>query len=153
MSDELNIVDLANLELPEEIVTLNNNQKVRVVGVPYNELLTVFKDNVHYLDLALRGDPRAVTELLEEQPKKMAYLIAYATGNTDKAAVEVALKIPTHYQAKLIMAIFRLTFPDGEALGKFMAEVEALLKQIVTGSIQQKVVMSMLASGTKLPKR
>lgn len=152
MSDKINVVDLADLELPEEVVILNDNQGVKVKGIPYHQLLTAFKDNLHYLDLALQGREEAVTQLLEDQPRKVAYLIACGCGSDSVAAVEKALIMPTYHQAKIISTIFKLTFPDGEALGKFMAELETLLKQVVTGSVQQKMMMSLLASGIKPPK-
>ncbi|MGI4991068.1 phage pre-tape measure protein (plasmid) [Halobacteriovorax sp. GFR7] len=152
MDDKLNIVDLAALELPQETVKLNNNQALVVMGIPYNQLLTAFKDNLHYLDLALQGDANAVTQLLEDQPRKVAYLIACGCGNDSKEAVEKALKMPTQYQAQILATIFKLTFPDGEMLGKFMAELEILLKTVVTGAVQHKVMMHLTGSGIKLPR-
>lgn len=153
MDDKLNVVDLAALELPQETVTLNDKQALVVGGIPYHQLLTAFKDNLHFLDLALKGDQNAVTQLLQDQPRKVAYLIACGCGDESKQAVEKALKLPTYYQAKIITTIFKLTFPDGDALGKFMAELEILIKEVVTSSVQHKMMMRLVGSGIKLGKR
>lgn len=151
MTEQLNIVDLAHLELPERIVTLNDNQSLKVNGVPYNELMGLFKDNLEYLDKALQGDPDAVTSLLEEQPQKVGELIAYACGaKGNAAAIANACKMGAFHQAKIVQAMFELTFPDGEALGKFMAEVEVLLKTIAVAGVQQKVL---IASGIVQPQQ
>lgn len=138
---ELNIVDLAALELPSKVVPLNDNQHVRVNGVPYDQLMRLFQDNLECLDKALRGDPSAVTDLIENQPKKVGRLIAFATGNESDEAIAIACKLGAYHQAVIVKAMFELTFPDEEALGKFMAEVETLLKTIVAASVQQKVAL------------
>lgn len=152
MTEKLNVVDLADLEIPTEIVQITETQAVEVSGVPYNELMRLFKDNIELLDQALRGDTDAVTNLIEEQPKRVGYLIAYACNNQQtptEQQIAIACKLGAFRQGQIIQAMFNLTFPDPEALGKFLAEVETLWKTMVIAGIQQKVV---IASGIAQPK-
>lgn len=145
MSEKLTVVDLADLEIPTEIVEVSETQAIEVTGVPYNELMRLFKDNIELLDKALQGDSSAVTDLIEEQPKRVGYLIAYACNGAEaptEKQVAIACKLGAYTQGKIVQAMFNLTFPDPEALGKFMAEVETLWRTMVVAGIQQKVAIA-----------
>jgi hypothetical protein len=123
MSQELDIVDLMELEIPHTIVKLGN-QGLKVMGLPYHEMMDVFKGATDILGRILDGEAGVIESILHHDPTLVCKIIAKATGHNSPEAVEKVKRIPVQIQGEILINCFKLSFPDEELLGKLLAQVQ-----------------------------
>lgn len=125
MSDDLTVIELRDLVIPERVVEIPGTKSGFVVrGLDLYKLLVTFKDNLDALDLLVSGQVSAemVEEMIDELPNLVAHIISNAAG--DAASFDLARKLPVQVQAIALKEIFELSFPDEDLMGKFWAWLE-----------------------------
>lgn len=75
----------------------------------------------------LIGDKSKAGSLIEEYPQFIATVIAVASDEPDQ--VEAASRLPFAVQLEALEAIWTITIPDADALGKLIARIRDAIQE------------------------
>lgn len=128
------ITDLQSLAEASALVPVGNGKAIMVYGLPFDQMMALFSGYLTYLDEIL--DPAGnfvktsdlVARMLMEAPELVARTICLACRyETSEKNLQWAANCVAGVQTAIVIEALQLTFPDGELLGKFWAQVEKLV--------------------------
>ena len=126
MSQELNVVDLMDLEIPSDTVQVG--QAVLVVyGLPYHEMMEAFKGATDVLASILDGAEGVIDSIINHNPDLVCKIIMKALGHDSAQALAKIKRLPVQAQGEILIKTFKLSFPDEELLGKLLAQVHSAM--------------------------
>jgi len=120
-------MSLRDLVLLDAKVALPGGGLLTVHGLTLNEVAVLMKDHLDVLDLLFTGAV-SLTDLLADFPEFCAKIISM--GHSGVAEYEedmdTARKLPFGVQLLAMEAIWDLSVPSGEVLGKLLGRLESL---------------------------
>jgi len=128
------LTDLQSLAETSTPVPVGNGKALMVYGLPFDQMMALFSGYLTYLDEIL--DPAGnfvktsdlVARMLTEAPELIARTICLACRyETSEQNMKWAANCAAGVQTAIVVEALQLTFPDGELLGKFWAQVEKLV--------------------------
>ncbi|MDH5185392.1 MAG: hypothetical protein OEX12_16050 [Gammaproteobacteria bacterium] len=122
---QVTVKTLANIIIPHKVVDLGDGQGFKVTGLSIKQLIDAFVGHYELLDGLMEGEFEGIGRAVLESPEVVSRIIALAAG--DEENYEIVMQMPTQIQGMALMAVFELTFPDTNTLGKWWARLEGLV--------------------------
>ena len=100
-----------------------------VTGIAIEDLTILMVDFEEHINALITGK-QGFMELVMACPPLVHNMIALAAGETDDKAMEAVKNLPIGDQGRALEAIWDLTLPDEEWLGKFLDRILSVLNSI-----------------------